>query len=79
VEAGLTPLSNYVGIDGQAPEDGAPAAEVLVAVDGLLAAIAASAKKLPARKATLAALEQVRAILQWADEHQARVYFEVDF
>ncbi|KQV46001.1 MULTISPECIES: hypothetical protein [unclassified Duganella] len=78
-EQGLAPLSNYVGIDGQAEEDGAPAAEVLAAVDGLLAAIGASTKKLPAKKATLAALEEVRAILQWAEQHQARVYFEVEF
>ncbi|MGW8393390.1 hypothetical protein [Pseudoduganella sp. HUAS MS19] len=77
-EAGLMPLSDYVGIDGQAPEDGAPAAEVLQAVDGLLAAIDASAKKLPARKATLAVLLEVRAILLWAVEHRARVYFDVD-
>jgi hypothetical protein len=77
-EAGLKPLSEYVGIDGQAAEDGAPAAEVLKAVDGLLAAIDASGKKLPAKKATLAVLQEVRAILEWAEEHQARVYFEVD-
>ncbi|KQZ44932.1 hypothetical protein ASD58_01380 [Duganella sp. Root1480D1] len=78
-EAGLPSLSKYVGIDGQAAEDGTPAAEVLAAVDGLLAAIGQSTKKLPARKATLAALEEVRAILQWADQHQARVYFDVEF
>lgn len=78
-EAGLPSLSKYVGINGQAAEDGTPAAQVLAAVDGLLAAIGASAKKLPAKKATLAALEEVRAILQWADQHQARVYFEVEF
>jgi len=78
-EAGLISLSKYIGINGQVAEDGAPAAEVLAAVDGLLAAIAASPKKLPAKKATLAALEEVRAILQWAVQHQARVYFEVEF
>ncbi len=78
-EAGLAPLSKFIGIDGQAAEDGTPAAEVLAAVDGLLAAIDASGKKLPAKKATLAALEEVRAILQWSDQHQARVYFDVEF
>jgi len=78
-EAGLTPLSSYVGIDGQTAADGAPAAEVLAAVDGLLAAIEATTKKLPSKKATLAVLEEVRAILQWSDQHQARVYFDVEF
>jgi len=78
-EAGLEPLSKFVGIDGQAAEDGTPAAQVLAAVDGLVAAINASAKKLPSKKATLAALEEVRAILQWSDKHQARVYFDVEF
>jgi len=77
VDAGLTPLSSYVGFDGQAPEDGAPAAEVLAAVDDLLAAIDASDKKLPARKATLAVLEELRIILHWADQQQAQVYFDV--
>ena len=66
-------------IDGQAAQDGSPAAEVLAAVDGLLVAIGASAKKLPAKKATLAVLEEVRAILHWAEQNQARVYFEVEF
>ncbi|MTW11321.1 hypothetical protein GM658_12020 [Pseudoduganella eburnea] len=78
-EAGLPALSKYVGIDGQAAQDGAPAVEVLKAVDGLLAAIDATAKKLPAKKATLAALEEVRAILHWAEQHRAPVYFEVEF
>lgn len=78
-EAGLPSLSSYIGIDGQAAEDGAPAAEVLAAVDGLLAAINTSTHKLPARKAALAALEEVRVILRWAEQHEARVYFEVEF
>lgn len=78
-EVGLASLSNYVGIDGQAAEDGAPATEVLAAVEGLLAAIDTPGKKLPAKKATLAVLEEVRAILQWAVQHQARVYFDVEF
>lgn len=67
------------GFDGQGAEDGASAAEVPVAVDGLIAAIDANAKKLPARKATRAMLEEVRAIQHWADQHLARVNFEVEF
>jgi hypothetical protein len=65
------------GFDGQTPEDGAPAAEVLAAVDDLLAAIDASDRKLPARKATLTVLEELRIILHWADQQQARDYFDV--
>lgn len=71
---GVRPLSDFVGLDGQAPEDDALAAEVRVSVDALSAALAEPGNKVPGKKATRAALELVSALLKEVE----RARFEVD-
>jgi len=71
---GVPPLSDFVGLDGQAPDDDAPAAAVRVSVDAVCAALAEPGNKVPGKKATRAALELVSAVLREVE----RGRFEVD-
>ena len=74
---GLVPLSAYIGFEDQSPADDFAAAEVLASVSGL-AALLGSQAKIPGKKAVRASLEQLQRILEWLQEHQGRLHFEVD-
>lgn len=74
----VRPLSDFIGIDGQAREDSAAAAEVLVTVDALRAAAQDARHRIPAKRATREVLDQLRAALLWLDERQGHVHFEID-
>ena len=75
---GVQPLSDFIGIEGQSPSDSAPAADVLATVGALLSALQDGTHRVPAKKATRAALELVRDALRWLHARQGRAHFEVD-
>lgn len=75
----LVTLSTYIGFEGQSSADDFPAGEVLASVMGLVAALSHSQTKVPGKKAVGAALRQLQQILEWLQERQGRLHFEVDF
>ena len=74
----LTLLSSYIGFEEQPAEDDIPARQVLLTVNGLQLALQTQAK-IPSKKSVLALLQQLQQILEWTQEQNGRVRFEVDF
>lgn len=74
----LEPLSTFIAVPGEHPSTGAPADQVLCVVQALLEVLRSPGCKIPAKRATVAALERVRDALEVLRVQHGRVMFEVD-
>lgn len=73
----VEPLSSFLALPDEGESAGVPAARVVASVEALLASLAAPGAKLPAKRATVAALIRVRDLAAAADAGGS-VWFEVD-
>jgi hypothetical protein len=75
---GVEPLSNFIAVPGEDDAAGVPVARVAASIDALCGALRSPQHKLPAKKATLACLDRLRATLHALDGTEACAWFEID-
>ncbi len=74
----VEPLSTFVAVPGEDEAAAVPVARVAATVDALRVALREPARKLPAKKATLASLERLHAVLEALVSRGGGAWFEVD-
>lgn len=75
---GVEPLSTFVSVPGEDAHAAVPAARVAATVAALRTALLEPQYKLPAKKATLASLEHLAAVLDTQSARDGGAWFEVD-
>jgi hypothetical protein len=75
---GVEPLSSFIAVPGEDDAAGVPVARVAASVDALCAALRSPEHKVPAKKATLTCLDNLRTSLHALDGAEASAWFEID-